>query len=134
MKYFTIRELCKSNTAIRKGIDNTPDEESENNLKLLVEYILDPLREAWGEPIIVTSGYRCDKLNKLVGGSKTSQHKTGQAADIRTISDTRTDNKKLYELVKALGLPIDQCINEYDYDWVHVSYSPRNRRQFFAIN
>lgn len=134
MKYFTIRELCKSNTAIRKGIDNTPDEESENNLKLLVEYILDPLREAWGEPIIVASGYRCDKLNKLVGGSKTSQHKTGQAADIRTISDTRTDNKKLYELVKVLGLPIDQCINEYDYDWVHVSYSPRNRRQFFAIN
>lgn len=134
MKYFTIKELCKSNTAKQKGIDNTPTPEAEENLVLLIEKVLDPLREAWGEPIIVTSGYRGEKLNKLVGGSKTSQHMTGQAADIRTVSDTKEDNRKLYELVKVLGLPVDQCINEYDYDWVHVSYSPRNRRSFFAIS
>ena len=134
MKYFTIKELCKSNTAKQKGIDNTPTPEAEENLVLLIEKVLDPLREAWGEPIIVTSGYRGKELNKLVGGSKTSQHMTGQAADIRTVSDTKEDNRKLYELVKVLGLPVDQCINEYDYDWVHVSYSPRNRRSFFAIS
>lgn len=134
MKYFTIKELCKSNTAKQKGIDNTPTPEAEENLVLLIEKVLDPLREAWGEPIIVTSGYRGEELNKLVGGSKTSQHMTGQAADIRTVSDTKEDNRKLYELVKVLGLPVDQCINEYDYDWVHVSYSPRNRRSFFAIS
>lgn len=133
MKYFTINELCKSYTAKRNKIDNTPTKEAEQNLINLVNNILDPLREAWGAPIIIGSGYRCPELNKLVGGVKNSQHVTGEAADIKTVSDTKEDNKKLYELIKELNLPVDQCINEYDYDWIHVSYGPRNRRSYFAI-
>lgn len=133
MKYFTINELCKSYTAKRNKIDNTPTKEAEQNLINLVNNILDPLREAWGAPIIIGSGYRCPELNKLVGGVKNSQHMTGEAVDIKTVSDTKEDNKKLYELIKELNLPVDQCINEYDYDWIHVSYGPRNRRSYFAI-
>ena len=133
MKYFTLKELTRSVTAKNKGIDNTPGEVEKNNLIALVENVLDPLREAWGQPIIITSGYRCPALNRAVGGSATSQHVTGEAADIRTVSDTVEDNKALYELIKILNLPIDQCINEYGYDWIHVSYSPRNRRKFFSI-
>lgn len=133
MKYFTLKELTRSVTAKNKGIDNTPGEAEKNNLIALVENVLDPLREAWGQPIIITSGYRCPALNRAVGGSATSQHVKGEAADIRTVSDTVEDNKALYELIKILNLPIDQCINEYGYDWIHVSYSPRNRRKFFSI-
>lgn len=72
MKYFTIKELCKSTTAEQLGIDNSPNSEIVNNLKQLVEYILDPLRERYGKPIHVNSGYRCPALNKAVNGSKTS--------------------------------------------------------------
>lgn len=133
MKYFTIQELTKSATASRKGINNTPDESVKRNLNLLVDNILDPLREACGEPIIVTSGYRCGRLNKAVGGAAKSQHMYGQAADIRTVSDKPSDNKKLFDLIRELKLPYDQLIDEYNYNWVHVSYSSRNRRQILHI-
>lgn len=133
MKYFTIKELIKSDAAKRNKINNTPTIQEENNLIALVENILDPLREAYGKPIIVTSGYRCERLNKLVKGSKTSQHRFGQAADIRTVEDTIEENKKLFDLIQKLNLPYDQLIDEYNYDWVHVSYSPRNRRQILHI-
>ena len=133
MKYFTLKELTRSVTAKNKGIDNTPGEVEKNNLIALIENVLDPLREAWGQPIIITSGYRCPALNRAVGGAAASQHVKGEAADIRTVSDTVEDNKALYELIRVLNLPIDQCINEYGYDWIHVSYSPRNRRKFFSI-
>ena len=132
MKYFTIKELTKSATAQRLGINNDPSIEVTQNLNALVEKILDPLRKAYGHPIIVTSGYRCERLNRAVGGAATSQHVKGQAADIRCTADTRVGNKKLYDLIIKLGLPFDQLINEYDYDWVHVSFSPRNRRQKLA--
>lgn len=132
-KYFSIAELTKSSTAIRKKINNTPTKEVENNLNQLIDNILDPLREAWGQPIIVGSGYRCEALNKAVGGAAHSQHKLGQAADIHTKSDSKEDNKKLFELIKQLKLPFDQLINEYNYNWIHVSYSPRNRRQILNI-
>ena len=132
-KYFSIAELTKSSTAIKKKINNTPTKEVENNLNQLIDNILDPLREAWGEPIIVGSGYRCEALNKAVGGAAHSQHKLGQAADIHTKSDSAEDNKKLFELIKQLKLPFDQLINEYNYNWIHVSYSPRNRRQILNI-
>lgn len=133
MKYFTIQELTKSATASRRGINNTPDDSVKKNLTLLVEHILDPLREAWGAPIIVTSGYRCGRLNKAVGGVAKSQHLYGQAADIRTVSDRPEDNKKLFDLIRELKLPYDQLIDEYNYNWVHVSYGPRNRRQILHI-
>lgn len=132
-KYFSIAELTKSSTAIKKKINNTPTKEVENNLNQLIDNILDPLREAWGQPIIVGSGYRCEALNKAVGGAAHSQHKLGQAADIHTKSDLKEDNKKLFELIKQLKLPFDQLINEYNYNWIHVSYSPRNRRQILNI-
>ena len=133
MKYFTIQELTKSATASRKGINNTPDESVKRNLNLLVDNILDPLREAWGEPIIVTSGYRCGRLNKAVGGAAKRQNMYGQADDIRTVSDKPSDNKKLFDLIRELKLPYDQLIDEYNYNWVHVSYSSRNRRQILHI-
>ena len=133
MKYFTIAELTKSATASRRGIDNTPSSTIKANLTELVDKILDPLREAWGAPIIVTSGYRCQKLNTAVGGAKSSQHMYGQAADIRTVSDKPSDNKKLFDLILKLNLPYDQLIDEYGYNWVHVSYSSRNRKQILHI-
>lgn len=133
MKHFTIHELTKSATADRRKIDNTPNAAVIANLTALVDKILDPLREAWGAPIIVTSGYRCPRLNAAVGGVKTSQHKLGQAADIRTVSDKPADNKRLFDLIVKLGLPYDQLIDEYGYNWVHVSYSSRNRRQILHI-
>lgn len=133
MKHFTLRELIKSDTAIRKGIKNVPNRQEEQNLNALVDKILDPLREAYGKPIIITSGFRCEELNSLIGGSKTSQHRTGQAADIRTIVDTPEENKKLYDLIIKLNLPFDQLIDEYNFDWVHVSFSEKNRKQILKI-
>ena len=132
-KYFTLKELTKSDVAKRNKINNTPTMQEEANLIALIDNILDPLREAYGNPIIVTSGYRCERLNKLVKGSKTSQHRFGQAADIRTVKDTVEENKKLFDLAIKLNLPFDQLIDEYNFDWVHVSYSPRNRKQILHI-
>lgn len=80
-KYFNLLELCHSNTADINHIDNTPNEEIKEHLEELMEF-LDGLRAAWGSPIKVTSGYRCPQLNKKVGGSATSAHMIGYAADI----------------------------------------------------
>ena len=132
-KYFTINELTKSSTAQRLHINNTPTQEIKDNLQQLIDKILDPLREAYGKPIIVSSGYRCAKLNKIVGGASSSQHLTGNASDIHTVNNTKEENKELFNLIKKLKLPFDQLINEYDFNWVHVSYSPRNRRQVLNI-
>ena len=129
MKYFTLAEMTKSATAQRKGINNGPSIQVCKSLTALIEKVLDPLREAYGKPIIVTSGYRCEKLNKAVGGAASSQHVKGEAADIRSVQDTPEENKKLFDLIVKLGLPFDQLINEYNYDWVHVSFGARHRRQ-----
>ena len=131
MKYFTIKELCKSSTAIQKGIDNTPNSEIVNNLKKLVEYILDPLRERYGKPIHVNSGYRCPALNKAVNGSKTSYHMTGLAADITAGSVAK--NKILFNLIQELDLPFDQLIDEKKFSWVHVSFSEKPRKQILHL-
>ena len=80
--YFTIQELCASTTAQREGIDNRPPKCAYHLLHVLVDQLLDPIREAWGEPIVVSSGYRCKQLNALVGGAKYSHHILGCAADI----------------------------------------------------
>ena len=134
MKYFTMNELTHSATAIRKGIDNTPDNTAKANLTALVANILDPLREAYGKPIVVSSGYRCAKLNRAVGGVARSQHITGQAADIQSVSKSKADHKKLFELVQRLRLPYDQLIDEYDYKWVHISFNTNgNRRQVLHV-
>lgn len=131
MKYFTIKELCKSSTAKQKGIDNTPNSEIVNNLEQLVEYILDPLRERYGKPVKVNSGYRCPTLNKVVNGSKTSSHMKGLAADITVGSPAK--NKILFNLIQELNLPFDQLIDEREFSWVHVSYSKNPRKQILHL-
>lgn len=129
MRYFTMNELTASATAKRLGIPNVPTWREAENLRLLVENVLDPLREAWGHPIIVTSGFRCKLLNDMVGGAKNSQHTTGMAADIRTLSDLPHDNERLFDLARRMDLPFDQLIDEYAYNWVHISYSRYSMRK-----
>ena len=129
MKYFTMNELTASATAKRYGIPNLPTWREAENLRLLVDNVLDPLREAWGKPIIVTSGFRSRMLNNIVGGASNSQHTTGMAADIRTLSDLPSENEKLFDLAQELDLPFDQLIDEYKYNWVHISYSRYSMRK-----
>lgn len=132
MKYFTLNELCASYTAKLNNIDNTPNKEEEGNIIDLVNNILDPLREAWGKPIRVNSGFRCTELNKVVGGAKNSQHLTGQAADITT--GNKDNNKKLFDLIQKNNLPFCQLIDEKNFSWVHVSYDPNNiKRQVLSL-
>lgn len=132
-KHFTLDEMLKSPTAQRLGIDNTPNAEQLENLRDLVEFVLEPLRHKFAQPIIITSAFRCAKLNKAVGGSPTSQHVKGQAADIRTVSDKFADNKELFDILIESDIPYDQVIFEYGNDvgpdWIHVSYRPNGRRQ-----
>ena len=86
--YFTISELTASATAQREGIDNCPPASAYHLLHVLIEQLLDPIREAWGAPILVSSGYRCKELNALVGGAKNSHHLLGCAADITAPSSS----------------------------------------------
>lgn len=131
MKFFSITEFERSDAARRAGIDNTAPDDVKNNITLLVDNILDPLRQAWGKPIYVNSGYRCPKLNRAVGGVPTSQHVIGQAADITT--GNILDNARLFQMIQDLKLPYDQLINESDFIWLHISYSPRHRRQILKL-
>lgn len=130
-KYFTVNELCKSDTARVKGIDNTPNATQISNMEELIKNVLDPLREAYGKPINVNSGFRCTALNKVVGGVSSSQHVEGKAADIS--SNNKGDNAIIFELVKSLKLPFDQLIwekgNNHYPDWIHISYNKFNTRQ-----
>lgn len=120
-QFFTIGELCRSNVAALKGLKNEPNTAVKLNLTKLIDNVLDPLRTAYRKPIYVNSGYRCEELNRLVGGAKNSQHMTGKAADIT--AGNKEENRKLFELVRKLGLDYDQLIDEKDYSWVHVSYN-----------
>lgn len=131
MKYFTIKELCKSSTAIQKGIDNTPNSEIVSNLKQLVDQVLDPLRKRYGKPIKVNSGYRCPQLNKAVKGATNSQHMKGLAADIT--AGSVKENKILFQLVQELNLPFDQLIDEKKFSWIHVSVSNKPRKQVLHL-
>lgn len=124
---FSYQEMTKSLTAKRRGIDNTPSVQSYINLTKLCKFILQPIREMWGEPIIVSSGYRCPEVNKIVGGVKASDHIYGCAADIKSVADTPAKNKLLYDLIRRMynngELPdLKQCIDEYGYDWIHISF------------
>ena len=116
-KYFTLEELTKSETALSYGIDNTPPERFVPNLHRLMDY-LDRVREAYGKPIRVSSGYRCPHLNGIVGGSDDSQHKLGLAADLVV-----PDMEHLMAVIRKLG-GFDQLIDERPKGrgrWVHVS-------------
>lgn len=135
MKHFTIAEFVRSETADRKGIDNRLPKALIPNVQALVETVLDPLRKAYGKPITVTSGYRCEALNKAVGGSPTSDHRQGCAADIVGTPNTKGENKRLFYLIQSLGLPFDQLIDEKGFSWVHVSFrrDGGNRKQVLAL-
>ena len=123
-EHFTYEELTRSATALRYGIDNNPNDTVKAELNELAQ-MLETIRKEYNKPIIVTSGYRCKRLNDIVGGSRTSQHVKGQAADIRSLSDTTTDNKELFDtIVKMINnntIKVGQLIDEYNYNWVHVS-------------
>ena len=127
-KHFTLKELTASSVAKKNGISNIPNKSEEENLVNLIDNILDPLREAYGNPIIINSGFRCKELNLLVKGSETSQHMKGLAADIRTKLNTKKENKKLFDLAIQLNLPFDQLIDEKNFSWVHISYSENPRK------
>lgn len=131
MRYFTVSELSRSATAKQKGISNVPNQEQSDNLVKLTDNVLDPIRELWGKPITVNSGFRSLELNKAVGGASSSQHLKGQAADITT--STKSGNKELFFKIKDSGIPFDQLIDEADYSWIHVSYSENPRGQVLHL-
>ena len=128
-KNFTLQEFTKSVTAIRNDIDNSPNAEHIRNIQLLVKFVLQPLREGLNKPIRITSGYRSESLNKLIKGSKRSQHCKGQAADLQFRVDGVMDNKVIWDKVIELGLPFDQMINEFEYSWIHISYNHEHNRK-----
>lgn len=132
MKHFTIAEFVRSKTADRIAIDNKLPKELLPNVQALVDNVLDPLREAYGKPITVTSGYRCPALNKAVNGSATSDHMKGCAADIA--AGSQKENRRLFYLIQELGLDFDQLIDEKNFSWVHVSYREgNNRKQILSL-
>ena len=135
MQYFTVGEFTRSESAEKYGINNKlPSMKESDNIYRLVKNVLDPLREAYGKPIHVTSGYRCQKLNALVGGSPTSDHMTGCAADIQGTPRTPDENSRLFRLIQAMKLPFDQLIDEKGMQWVHVSFrATGNRGQVLMI-
>lgn len=128
MKYFTIKELTRSETATRMKIDNTPSAVVVKNLTTLVDKVLDPLRELYGKPIYITSGYRCPRLNRAVGGVVNSQHLTGQAADIN--QGSHEENRRIFTFIEEY-CDFDQLLWENGGAWVHVSYRAdgKNRHQ-----
>lgn len=132
MKHFTLKEMCRSNVAEVRRIENKPDAVQEKSLTALVDNVLDPLRERFGRPVIISSGFRSKDLNGAVGGSKTSQHMKGEAADI--YAGTKEGNRELFELIRKY-LPFDQLIDEKDFSWVHVSYRAdgKNRGQILKL-
>lgn len=139
-QYFTLWELVKSETAEKKGINNIPDFDVVDHLRQLTEEILDPMREAWGGPLTVTSGYRCKALNKAVGGVSTSAHLEGWAADIRPADKRRTAKFILWAAcwLEENRINYDQAIDEQikGERWLHIalkSNDGRQRRQNLVI-
>ena len=122
--HFTIEEMYASDTAKRLGIDNKPTTQKMINLVYLCAHVLEPLRVAMNEPIKIGSGYRCEKLNKAVGGVYNSQHLKGQAADLCIDGDLKK-GRRWFNYIKD-HLPFDQLIWEHNPKtgsyWVHVSY------------
>ena len=127
MKYFTIEELSRSATAERLGIVNKGDARIVENLTVLTDCLLDPLRALWGAPLRVTSGYRCPALNRAVGGVANSHHLRGMAADLVTMSNRVGENRRLMDVLVGSGLRWTQAIwecNRHGATWVHVAYDP----------
>lgn len=130
MVYFTIKELCKSQRAELLGIKNIPNDEEEFALLRLIEEVLNPIRIEYGSPITVSSGFRCEELNKKTkGASKSSQHRKGQAADL-FVRDL--DGLKKIFTIAINQNKFDQLIWEEDSKgnkWIHISYNNKRKKQ-----
>ena len=128
---FTLKELTKSDTATRLGLDNTPDDEALENLKTLCEKVLQPVRDHFGKSVTVNSAYRSPESNAAVNGSKSSDHCKGMAADIEIVGIANAD---LAQWIMD-NLDYTQLILEFytqgipDSGWVHVSYDPDNLKK-----
>ena len=133
--YFTIKELCESDTAKKYGIDNTPNSIVISHLQQLINF-LNPLREAWGSAIKVTSGYRCKRLNDMVGGSKTSSHMIGYGVDLVPANGKMDVFKKF--IVDYMKIRIfDQCIIEKSgkTEWIHIGlYNTKGQQRKMIFN
>ena len=131
MKYFSLAEMTRSDTARRLGIDNTPSDSIKKNLTLFINTILDPIREDWGSPIIVSSGYRCPELNKAVGGVKTSGHLYGYCADLQVKGDLRKFSNFVIEWMKEHQMKWDQIIWEKsgNVTWLHFCWIGKDGKQ-----
>ena len=128
MLNFKISELIYSDTAIKHRINNMPDINSLDCLLNLIVFCLQPIRDKIKKPITITSGYRNAEVNRLVGGSSTSQHTKGQAADIKVKGMTPN---QLYMRILNSGIEYDQLILEPS--WVHISFNKnKNRKMFFV--
>ena len=126
-KNFTLEELCHSDTAKKRGLENKPNPEQVDNLFSLCAWLLQPLRDIYKEPFIISSGFRSPEVNKAVGGESTSQHMRGQAADVCV-----KNPRKLLTALLGSRLPFDQAILYQDgrNNFLHLSYnSGNNRRQ-----
>ena len=129
MKYFKMKEFSHSDTAVSLGIDNTIPKECEERIRHLVHCVLDPLREHWGLPIRVTSGYRCPELNDEVGGVEDSYHMDGCAADITAIAPDeetrRLRNVELMSLIRAMHLmghiALTECYLGPKAKYIHIA-------------
>jgi hypothetical protein len=130
-KNLSLAEVTRSETAKRKGISNMPTPEHLENFKKLAENVFQPIREHFGVPIHISSGYRSKALNTAVGGSLSSQHCTGEAIDI-DMDGTSITNKQVFDFIKD-NLNFDQCIFEFgtdaNPDWVHVSYESTGKQR-----
>lgn len=127
--HFDLSEFTRSESAKREGLDNTPTAEHLENIKILCEKVLEPIRLRFGS-INISSGYRGKMLNHFIGGSVNSDHCVGRAADL-DMDDVGTGvtNKEIFEYIKN-NLEFDQLINEFNYSWVHVGYRQgANRKQ-----
>ena len=129
---FTLEEMTYSDTAKKKGIDNTPTLAAVHNLEELCRDFLQPVRDAYGKPIKVTSGYRSSRLNAAVGGSPVSAHRVGWGVDIQPVSGRFDDFKDtILQIVKELGLKYDQIIIEKSGKsrWLHIGYRNQAGKQ-----
>lgn len=126
---FTMEELVASATANRLKIDNTPSKDQASQLCLLAYKVLQPLRDAYRKPIRISSGFRCQALNKAVNGVPTSQHLKGEAADI---NNGIPENRKIFELaqkmIKEGKIEVGQLINEKGYQWIHISLPDKKHK------
>ena len=130
-KNLALSEVTRSETAKRKGISNMPTPEHIENFKKLAENVFQPIREHFGVPIHISSGYRSKALNTAVGGSLSSQHCSGEAIDI-DMDGTAITNKQIFDFIKD-NLTWDQMIWEFgtdaNPDWVHVSYESTGKQR-----